>query len=85
MNEPRVWVVESGDYAQRGIDLVGGSLEAAVKAIKARYCSPYVVEWGELKDEGEYGHSLTGKFAGVRGHCIEHTDTFDITAWDVAR
>ncbi len=80
----RVWIVESGDYEQRGIALVAESLEAAIKAIKDRYGPPYIVEWNALKDEGEWGHSLTGNFAHVTGRSSEHTGTFEIRTWDVA-
>jgi len=80
----KAWIVETGDYEQRGIVLVASSLEAAVRAIKERYGPPYIVEWGELKDEGEWGHSLSGKFAQVTGRATAHTATFDIGAWGVA-
>ncbi len=79
----RVWIVESGDYEQRGIDLVAESLEAAIKAIKERYGPPYIVEWDEL-NEDKWGLSLTGNFAHVAGKSAEHTGTFEIAAWDVA-
>jgi hypothetical protein len=44
----RVWVVESGEYEQRSVDLVAATVGDAVAAVKERYSDPhYVIAWHE--------------------------------------
>lgn len=71
-----VWVVESGEYEQRSIDLVAVSRESAIDAIKALYGPPYVVTW-EIDKHGE----LLGHFKGIRGLSTEHTAVYSIDEW----
>lgn len=87
----KVWVVESGDYEQRGIDLIAESVEAAVAALKARYGSPYIVEWGEIEErsgvtQGNPWRELTlkARHSHVPGYAVGHTNTYTFSEWDVA-
>lgn len=43
-----VWIVESGEYEERKVDLVGTSPEACLDALKSFYDELYVTEWGPL-------------------------------------
>lgn len=78
-----VWVCESGEYENRGINLVAATLQAAIAAIKARYGPPYVVRWDEPKLEKWGDWSLTGHFEVVPGYSIQYTDYFEFVRWDV--
>lgn len=81
-----VWIVESGDYEQRGIDLVTDSPESAIKAIKARFPSPYIVAWDEPTEytsKGETTISLQGVFGAVLHYSVSCVVVFDITKWQV--
>lgn len=77
----KVWVVQSGEYEQRGIDLIAESFDAAVEALKRRYAPPYVVTWDEPVHEPYEGIGAT--FASVRGYSVAHSTFFDIQEWDV--
>ncbi len=79
-----VWVVETGEYEQRHVWLVAESPEAAAAEIKRQYGSPYVVEWDELKADGDH-YALTGRFSAVPGYSTEHRGRFDMTRYPVAR
>jgi hypothetical protein len=79
----QVWVVESGDYEQRGIDVVAKSLDAAVEAVKAMYPPPYEVKWGEVSESGWGQFSLRGDFDAVPGKSTKHETVFTFTAFDV--
>lgn len=74
-----VWVVESGDYEQRGIRYIAESFDTAVDVVKAAYGPPYRVAW--TVD----GQGLTGTFEAVVGYSIAHTARFDITEYAVVR
>lgn len=73
----KVWVCESGDYEQRGIDGVWDSLEHGIAGVKADYGAPYVVEWVTKKE------TLVGHFARVNGYSIEHICSFYFTEMEV--
>ncbi len=77
-----VWVVQTGDYEQRGICLIAASLEVAVKAIKERYPAPYKVTWEELVQQGS-DYELKGHFEQVPHYAIERTAYFDIEEMEV--
>lgn len=80
-----VWIVESGDYEQRGIDLVAASPEAAVAAIKGRYDNGhYVVRWEDPTSD-DRGWTLVGHFDAVPGWSTEHRAIYDITEYEVVR
>lgn len=84
-----VWLVESGDYEQRGVDLIADSLETAVAAIKTRYGPPYIVAWDELAQHEWEGQSheewtLVGHFEQVIHYSTQHVGRFDISRWVVA-
>jgi hypothetical protein len=72
----KVYVVEEGDYEQRGVVLVAASVESAIRAIKARYTG-YPVSW-----EAD-GMTLVGHFNHLVGKCCEHTANFDIVEYEV--
>ncbi len=78
-----VYIVESGDYEQRGVDLVADSMDAAARAIQRRYSSPpYVVEWKPVLVVDGIG-TLVGEFADVPGWSVGHTGVFEITAYEL--
>lgn len=68
-----VWVVESGEYEDMGIDGVYDNHESAIEGIKTRYGYPYIVSWEE--DSGV----LIGHFETVLHYSIKHTKVFYIT------
>lgn len=77
-----VYLVESGEYSQRGVVDVFASEQAALDGIKADYPAPYVVTWGPPVRDGKF-LTLTGHFKHVQGYSIGHSADFDITAWEV--
>ena len=70
-----VWVVESGEYEQRGIDGIFSSKTKAIEGIKAHYQSPYIVAWETA------GTGLLGHFKEVPNYSTEHSCQFDIERW----
>lgn len=80
-----VFVVEEGEYEQRGVMVVADSLDAAVAAVKRRYGPPYVVDWAELEVVADGLWLLRGAFAAVPGKSTEHTAEFDISVCEFAR
>lgn len=79
----QVWVVESGDYEQRGIDVVAESLDAAVAAVKSMYAEPYKVEWSDVAESGWGTFSIRAHFEAVPGKSTEHEAIFSFTPFDV--
>ena len=78
-----VWVIETGDYSERGVFGVASSLEAAVHYVKARYQGPYIVAWEEKTDsQGEL--YLEGRFEFVSHHSTEHKARYDFVRYAVA-
>ena len=73
-----VYVVETGEYEQRGILCVADSFGAAVDAVKRAYGPPYVVAWQDADACGLRGH-----FSAVLGYAMEHDADFSITEWPV--
>jgi len=67
------WLIESGDYEQRGVDGIATSYKSAVELITNRYRNPYIVEWS---DNDGY---LLGNFECVPNYSTKHTAQFDIT------
>lgn len=76
-----VWIVEAGDYEQRGIWAVAESVEAAVQSIKDPH-EGYTVRW-EGPTGGGDAYQLIGHFAGDPGKAIKHDACFDIDRHDV--
>ena len=72
-----VWVVESGDYEQRGIDGIYGSFSSAIEGIKAGFGSPYIVDW--VQD----GDDLVGHFEEVLHYSTKHTARFYIDEYPI--
>lgn len=83
-----VWLIESGEYEQRGVFGVAESLEAAIAHVKTEFGPPYIVRWEQPKksDYPEFPMiTLTGHFEAVPGYSTEHTADYDITECTVAR
>lgn len=81
-----VWLVESGDYEDRGVDLIAESPEAAVEALKAMFPPPYRVEWSPIgyrlsRSDDCY---IVGMFDAVQGHSSAHTRCFEMRPMNVA-
>jgi hypothetical protein len=74
----KVYVVESGDYEQRGVVLVAASVEAAFAAVKAIYGAPYRVHWQQADAE-----TLVGDFEAIDGYSTQHTAYYDVTEYEV--
>ncbi len=82
---PTVWVVEHGDYDERGIVLVAATDDAAVKAVKDSYPPPYIVRWDRLCGSRRSGRRvLTGHFEAVQHFSTKHQDDFEIQRWSVS-
>lgn len=79
----QVWVVESGEYSQRGIVLVGASLDAARQAVIAQYAPPYIVEWEPVVNDAFEDWILVGNFEQVLGKSMKHRAEFTITPYEV--
>lgn len=80
----KVYIIETGEYSQRGVWGVADSVEAAVEHIKAAYPAPYIVSWRELQHEvwgeGKYEEwRLVGDFSAVAGKSTWHTASYDIS------
>ena len=80
-----VWVVESGEYEQRGIELVDISPEACEVAIKSRYGEPYKVRWEPLRRIGDGEQELVGYFEAVQHFSTTHTNYFTMTRYPLNR
>ena len=83
-----VWLIETGEYAQRDVFGVASSLDAAVAYVKRAYGPPYVVEWEDVEqDEWQKEHNwwtLVGNFEGVQGYSTRHRGVYDISPWPVS-
>ena len=79
-----VWVVESGDYENRGIVLVADSLESAVGAVKTLYEFPYIVRWEDVGEDEVEGGVLVGHFDAVLHYSTKHTAEYEVSRYDVA-
>ena len=77
-----IWVIESGEYEQRGVDGVALSPDHGLQFLQDRYKDPYVVKWLPLERNGN-GASVTGQFEAVQGFSIKHTCRFDMTEHEV--
>lgn len=78
-----VWVIESGEYEQRGVNGVAASVETAAKFIRAGYGEPYVVKWDapiQCGDEWE----LHGHFSAVLGYSSDHEAIYTFTKYTLA-
>lgn len=82
MMAARVWIVETGEYEQRGIWGVYASVEAGVAAIKEDYGPPYIVEWADPDSSAKH-LSLVGTFQHVAGYSTAHTASFDFSEYEV--
>ncbi len=71
-----VWMVESGEYEQRGVMFIAASKDAAIRAVKDSYAD-YKVVWAET-DGG-----LAGTFEELQYLSTKHIAYFDITEWTV--
>ena len=80
--------LEEGEY---GVVLVATTIEAAVRAVKARYTvAPYIVRWDEVRDTSlNTGRgllerwTLIGHFEAVQGYSIKHTAEYVIEPYDL--
>lgn len=77
-----VWVVESGEYSQRFINLVASSLESAVAALRSRYGLPDTV-WDDPVREDPYVFTVTGHFQHHVGISTKHDCEFSIELYEV--
>ena len=77
-----VWVVESGEYEQRSVDLVARTLEDAVKALKEGYAKPYEVTWGEVVEERGFT-LIRAEFDEVLGYSARHNAVFYFSEYDL--
>jgi len=78
-----VWVIETGEYEQRGIFGIAISVEAAIKHIKEVYGPPYRVRWGELIKHDSDCYEIGGRFADVPDYACSHTEGFEITRYEL--
>jgi hypothetical protein len=76
-----VWLIqwEDEDMTVFGI---AASPEAAAQHVKETYAAPYVVRWGDLKQDGD-GWALKGRFSEVPGKSTAHSATFVFTEFVV--
>jgi hypothetical protein len=74
----KVWVIESGEYENRGVDGVAISTDAADRFIRARFPAPYIVTWNRVDDT-----TLVGEFEQVLGRSTRHQSTYDFTEYEV--
>lgn len=72
----KVWIVETGDYEQRGVWGVYSSPDVATERIKATYAPPYIVRWEDVRIEVD-SFELVGHFDAVAGKSTRHTGVFD--------
>lgn len=79
-----VWVIEHGEYENRGVFGVAETVTAAISHIKRSYGYPFVVRWGEVKCEPNGSWSIQAYFEAVPGHSTTHKDTFEITCYQLA-
>ena len=85
----KVWVCESGEYEDRGIDFVCSSVESGVAHLKAMYLAPYVVTWGDLVEEvwGDKGQyrtfKIVGHFEAVSRYSIRHNCEYEFEEHEV--
>ncbi len=79
MTNQYVWVIESGDYADRSVAGVAANVEAAAQHVKKPYGSPYIVRWDEPVREDDEHWSLTGHFSRVPDYCGDGPITWDFT------
>ena len=78
-----VWLIESGEYEQRGVWGVADSVVSAVEFIKQKFPPPHQVSWDEPVQLDDDTWRLTGAFGAVQYYSIEHENTFDITKYEV--
>jgi hypothetical protein len=78
----KVYLVEHGDYEQRGVWGVYVSESAAVAGVKATFAPPYIVKWDEPK-RGRDRLRLTGHFEAVQHYSTQHVGDFDISEWEL--
>lgn len=94
MGQRQVWIVETGEYSQRGIAGVYSTPEKAEQGIKDVYSEPYKVAWEPIKDtswtypidgrtERVEQFTLVGHFEAVPGYSAKHRNEFDITAHEL--
>ena len=79
----KVWVVEHGEYEQRGVSFVAASMDAAFDEIIRRHpAPPNKIEW-VLDREHERVVGVATEF--VMGHHIAGEFIYDLTEHDVAK
>lgn len=80
----KVWLVESGEYEQRGVVGIYESLEAAEACIKARYAPPFpdIVRWEPLEQSVD-GWTLTAHFEKLNGYSVGGPSYWDIQPVEV--
>lgn len=77
-----VWVIEHGDYEQRGVWGVASSAEAATKLVRDTFKS-YPVKWDDPICHNERNWTLTGHFKARSGYCAEHSSDYDFSCYAV--
>lgn len=82
-----IWICESGEYEQRGIDFVCASVESGVAHLKAKYSTPYIVTWDEAVEERRgdrhVSFKVVGHFQCVIGLSSKHNCEFEFTEYEV--
>jgi hypothetical protein len=78
-----VWVVETGEWADRMIWGVASSVEAAAHLVRSSYPPPYIVRWEEPKQDEDGEWSMTGHFDAVPGYAAEGAGSYDFTPYQV--
>ena len=71
-----VWVAEAAEYDRYGVECIGASAEAVIKAVKAPYVAPYVVSWTVEQDGDQW--LLKGDFEMVPGKSTKHQSVWEI-------
>lgn len=76
----KVYVVETGDYEQRGVMLIAASLEVAIREIKKEYVN-YEAIWNDPV-AGQWWTSIEGAFRR-RSDGYSFKAKFDIEEYEV--
>ena len=77
----KVYVVQEETWDMASPVCIGATLDAAIRALKATYPPPYVVEWGEYDPKT---HFISARFSAVPGQSSEHKADYAIAEYEVA-
>jgi len=78
-----IWVVESGEYTNRGVDFLAVSIETALAHMRKTYQAPYVVSWEELEQEDENHWSVSIRWTAAQDYSVNYWKYFDLTCHKV--